>query len=120
MTLPSMPVSKSTNPEIHESRKIIAMVGQLNQWIEFEWSMLHGSSPETVQLFKEEVIREFAGVPIAVINKSCPLFVNYMVEDCKMDVHQVDWVSMAIALDNLNGMYHPLRLTKIVLREQDD
>lgn len=119
MTWLSITVS-STNPEIHESRKIIAMVRELNQWIGFEWSQLYGSSPETVRIFRDHIIDHFTGIPTAVVSKSCPLFVNYMTEDCNMDVHQVDWVSMAIALDNLNGMYHPLRLTKIVLREQDD
>lgn len=111
---------RSVNPDIHDTNKIVAIAKEINGWLDLDWSMLHGSSPETVQLFRALLIADFNMMPPTLVKISLPLFTDYMITDCEMDVNKVDWVSIAIAVDNLNGMYHPLRLTKIVLREQDD
>ena len=111
---------RSVNPDIHDTNKITAVAKEINGWLDLDWSMLYGSSPETVQSFRGLIIADFNMMPPHLVKIAAPLFADYMISDCEMDVNKVDWVSIAIAVDNLNGMYHPLRLTKIVLREQDD
>lgn len=115
-------MSRSVNPDIHETNKLIVVAKELMncEWLGLEWSLLYGATISSVTKFQQLVSSEFSCMPVALLRETCPKFVDYMIEDCSMDVHQVDWMSLATAIDNSNGMYHPLRLTKIVMGEKDE
>lgn len=113
---------KSVNPDVHDSRKIINIAGELitGGLVDLDWSVLYGESTESVTAFRDVVAGTLAYIPTMLLRESAPLLVDYLLEDCWGNVHNADWMSIAMAVDNVNGMYHPIRITKLVWSQTDE
>lgn len=98
------------NPDVVHARKFIAIADELIGFVDLDWSTLHAQDDDTIRELRDVVIKEFVGMPPALLKNTCPVFVEYMLENQRIQ----DWQSIAIAIDNANGMYHPLRLTKVM------
>ena len=113
-------MNKSVNPEIHETNKLRLVADEIRTWLNLDWSYIYGNDIQSIVEFRDTVTDAFVNAHWRDIHKQCPLFVDYLVESCKSDVRATDWTSLAIALDNLNGMYYPLRLTRIVMNKEEE
>lgn len=99
------------NPDIVESRKLSVIAKEVILLADLDWSLLYAEDNESMSEFIDGVNQSFATTDAKKLMEICPQFVEYMLAE----QGRVDWGSIALAVDNLNGMYHPLKLTKLVM-----
>lgn len=101
----------TVNPDIVHSRKFIALAKELCDWMEIDWSKLYAQDKDSVTELRDLIVDEFVKNSAKELMGLCPLLVDHLLENKGKE----DWAALAIAVDNQNGMYHPLRLTKMVM-----
>lgn len=101
----------TVNPDIVHSRKFSALAKELYDWMEIDWSKLYAQDHDSIDELRELVIDEFVKNKASDLMDMCPLMVDHLLKNRGKE----DWPTLAIAVDNQNGMYHPLRLTKMVM-----
>lgn len=72
--------------------------------------MLYAQDEDSRRELRDKVVSHFTSIPAAELQVTCPQLCEYMLANQRLQ----DWQSIALAVDNQNGMYHPLRLTKVV------
>ena len=100
------------NPDVVHSRKFKALAKELTTWTEIDWSKLYAQDQDSINELREHIIDEFVKNKASELMDMCPLMVDHLLKNKGKE----DWQALAIAVDNQNGMYHPLRLTKMVLK----
>lgn len=100
------------NPDIVHSRIFIALAKELPNWMEIDWSKLYAQDQDSISELRELIIAEVVKNKASDLMDMCPLMVDHLLSNKGKE----DWPALAVALDNQNGMYHPLRLTKMVLK----
>lgn len=108
---------QSINPDIVHARKFNVIAKEIQHQIKLDWSSLHATSPSSILEMRNNIINVVGYITAEEAAKNYPRFIDYMIKECECDVYKVDWEAIALAVDNQNGMYHPLRLTKIVLKD---
>ena len=99
------------NSDIVQTRTFAAIAKEITSHVEIEWSALYGSDTASHTELRDIVVDYFIAQKPGELQTKCPNLCEYMLAT----QHQGhDWHSIALAVDNLNGMYHPLRLTKMV------
>ncbi len=106
----------NVNPDILHSKQINCIAEELVDKIDLDWSTLHAQSPLAIVALRDKIIDQFAFMPTEDVARVLPLFVTYMLEECNNQIENIDWEAIAIAIDNKGGMYHPLPLTKVILK----
>lgn len=101
----------TVNPDIVHSRKFNALAKELTDWIEIDWSKLYAQDKDSVEELRDLIIDQFVASSPNELLDICPLLCDLLLKNKGNE----DWPSIAIAVDNQNGMYHPLRLTKLVM-----
>ena len=110
----------AVNVDIIRTMRSLALAKELPNWVSgLDWSELYASSEDNQDRLRRLVLDTFAYTPVEVLRQKCPLFIAHL-EELEFNQHKVDWQSLAIAVDNMGGMYHPLQLTKVVLRQAYD
>lgn len=104
------------NPDILQTRKSLALAKELPNWVVLDWSELYASNEDTQSDLRRLVLDSFAVTPVEILRKKCPLFIAHL-EELEFNQHKIDWHGLAVAVDNMGGMYHPLQVTKVVLRQ---
>lgn len=99
------------NPDVIETRRFNAIAKEFASWVELDWSVVYTWDEDAVNDMRNKVISKFTQLPSDLVQSTCPLFAEYML---KNETRQ-DWFSIALAVDNTNGWYSPLGLTKIVM-----
>lgn len=101
----------TVNPDIVQSRYFIELAKELGNWMEIDWSKLYAQDRDSITELRDLVIDEFVKNKANELMDMCPLMVDHLLKNKGNE----DWLALAIAVDNQNGMYHPLRLTKMVM-----
>ena len=101
----------TVNPDIVHSRKFFKLAKELGNWLKIDWSKLYAQDQSSIDELRKLIVEEFLTRKSTNLMKVCPNMVDYLLEY----VGKEDWTAIALAVDNQNGMYHPLRLTKIVM-----
>lgn len=99
------------NPDIVHSRKFIALAKELLNWTEIDWSKLYAQDRDSVLELRDLIVDHVIGNTAKDLMGMCPLMVDHLL----INKGKEDWASLAVAVDNQNGMYHPLRLTKMMI-----
>lgn len=101
----------SVNPDVVETREFIELARELIKSMKIDWSKLYAHDTDTVVELRDIVLAHFIDSTHTELLKTCPLMCDYILQYEGKE----NWPMVAMAVDNLNGMYHPLRLTKVVM-----
>lgn len=101
----------TVNPDVVHAQQFKALAKELLQWTEIDWSKLYAQDRDSINELRDIIIDEFVGQTAKELMDLCPLMVDHLLKNKGNE----DWPSLALAVDNQNGMYHPLRLTKMVM-----
>lgn len=101
----------TVNPDIVHAREFQALAKELLLWTEIDWSKLYAQDRDSINELRDLIIDEFVNQKAKDLMEVCPLMVDHLLKNKGKE----DWPSLALAVDNQNGMYHPLRLTKVVM-----
>ena len=107
----------AVNPDIIQTKQSLALAKELPEWVEgLDWSELYASNEDAQDRLRRLVLNAFADTPVEVLKKKCPLFIAHL-DELGFNQHKIDWHGLAVSVDNMGGMYHPLQVTKVVLRQ---
>lgn len=96
----------SVNPDISETQKMLGLAQELVEWVSFEdGSNAHFS--DYVRSVRSSIVDAFYQVPASLAERTCPLFVSYLIHDCGMNVFAAKWDDIALALSNISGERAP-------------
>lgn len=99
------------NQDIVETRTFGFIAEEIVTNVKLDWSSLYALDDDSRMELRDEVVSYFIKQKPSDLTAVCPNLCEYMLANQRLQ----DWHSIAIAVDNLNGMYHPLRLTKMVI-----
>lgn len=108
-----MSVANTENPDIVQTRTLVRVAKEMRDSMSLDWSRLYAQEEESIRELRDSAIEFIANGNTKELLDTCPNLVGYLLKF--PNPYNGDWGSIAIAVDNLNGMYHPLRLTKLVL-----
>lgn len=98
------------NPDVVQTRTFVAIAEEITSHVLLDWSMLYAQDEDSRLELRNKVVAFIIATKPEELQISCPHLCEYMLANQRLQ----DWHTMAIAVDNQNGMYHPLRLTKVV------
>lgn len=101
----------TVNPDVVHARKFIKLAEELLKWTEIDWSKLYAQDSDSITELRDLIVAQFIKSKATDLLDVCPLMVDHLLKNKGSE----DWQALAIAVDNQNGMYHPLRLTKMVM-----
>ena len=101
----------TVNPDVVHSRKFIAIAKELPEWTEIDWSKLYAQDQDSIAELRDAIVDQFVASKPNDLLDICPLMCDHLLKNKGNE----DWHALAVAVDNQNGMYHPLRLTKMVM-----
>lgn len=101
----------TVNPDIVHSRKFSALAKELYDWMEIDWSKLYAQDRDSIDELRDLIVQQVIDHNAKELMDICPLMVDHLLYNKGKE----DWPALALAVDNQNGMYHPLRLTKMVM-----
>jgi hypothetical protein len=106
-------VGNNENPDIVQTRTLFRIAKEIRETLALDWSRLYAQEEDSIIELRDKTIDHVATGVTQELMDTCPNLVAYLLKF--PNPYNGEWGSIAVAIDNLNGMYHPLRLTKVVL-----